>query len=64
MNVELKVAILKRFRTQEDFSQAIGENSSLVSKVVQGRRSLPPEKCKAWAKALGVKSHELFQECR
>jgi tetratricopeptide (TPR) repeat protein len=40
MNRELKATIFLKYGTQEDFAAAIGENPSVVSKVVRNRRKL------------------------
>jgi transcriptional regulator with XRE-family HTH domain len=61
VNFYLKSLIRQKFITQEDFAQQLGEDSSLVSKVVNNRRQLPPEKQERWAEALGVNTEELFR---
>ena len=52
MNLELKFEILKKFRTQADFSIAVKEHETFVSQVLMGRRKLTPEKAETWKKAL------------
>jgi ribosome-binding protein aMBF1 (putative translation factor) len=64
MNSTLKIKIWERFKTQADFAQAIREHESDVSRVVHGRRVLPPEKQRVWAEALGCDVTELFNEDR
>ncbi|UCF83759.1 MAG: XRE family transcriptional regulator [Desulfobacteraceae bacterium] len=60
MNRTLKLAIIREFGTQADFSMAIREDESIVSRVIRGRRSLSSEKKKEWAKVLKSKPQELF----
>lgn len=55
MNNELnkiRIEILKKFPTQSDFSEAVGEHESRVSQVVRGRRRLSDERRIKWAKVL------------
>ena len=56
----LKEKIRRAFKSQIAFAHHIGEQDSLVSKVVKGWRSLPIEKQEKWAKALKCKRSELF----
>lgn len=60
MNLLLKVKIIEKFGTQGDFAQVVKEGESLISRVVRGRRLLPPEKQKEWAKALKCSPDEVF----
>jgi transcriptional regulator with XRE-family HTH domain len=60
MNRELKAIIFLKYGTQEDFAAAIGENPSVVSKVVRNRRKLPQAKKLTWARALGCKPDRIF----
>jgi len=60
MDRKLKARIIERFGSQFDFSQAIHEHESLVSKVIRGRRKLSLEDKKKWAKALKCNPVELF----
>jgi len=62
MNRFLKAKIVERFGTQADFGQAIGEDETLISRVVRGRRQLSLERKVKWADALGCKVKELFRE--
>jgi transcriptional regulator with XRE-family HTH domain len=62
MNRRLKARIFEVFGTQGDFAQEIGEDETLVSKIICGRRILSLEKQKKWAKALGRKPQEIFCE--
>jgi hypothetical protein len=52
MYLDLKFVILKQFNSQADFSQAVGEHESKVSRVIRGRRKLSGKEAKTWAKAL------------
>ena len=60
MNLKLKFKIIEVFFTQADFALKIHENESLISRVIHGRRDLPDEKKKAWAKALECDAQEIF----
>ncbi len=60
ININLKMAIIRKFGTQADFAQAVSEREATVSRIVRGRRKLPTEKQAVWAKALGVKRKEIF----
>ena len=63
MNRKLKAKIVERFGTQSDFSAAINEDESNVSRVVRGRRTLPEENRKIWAKALGEEITSALFDC-
>ena len=52
INFPLKNEIKIKYRTQADFSEVVREHESLVSAVVNGRRRLPSEKQRYWAKVL------------
>lgn len=60
-NKDLKLAIVGKYGTQADFAAKISEQESVVSKVVRGRFTLPSEKQKLWAKALGCPVKALFK---
>ncbi len=60
MNWKLKVKIMEKFKTQWRFAQAIGKDSSLVSRVVTGATELAQNQKEEWAEALGCSSKELF----
>jgi len=62
INKRLKARIIRVFGTQVDYAQEIGEDETLVSKVICGRRPLSLDKQKEWAKALGCKPRDLFSE--
>ena len=55
MNRALKAMIVLRFGTQDDFARVIGENPSIVSKVIRGRHTLAADKKSKWASALQIK---------
>ena len=61
MNKKLRIEILKNYHTQANFSVAVGERESDVSRVIHGRRHLPEEKQRKWANALGVQPEEIFE---
>ena len=60
MNRALKAMIVFRFGTQEDFAKAIGENPSIVSKVIRGRQTLSAEKKSTWASTLQCEIKSIF----
>jgi plasmid maintenance system antidote protein VapI len=62
INKKLKARIFEVFGTQGDYAQQIGEDETLVSKIICGRRTLSSEKKKKWAKALGRKPQDIFSE--
>ena len=67
MNLKLKAKIIERYGSQVDFSEAIGIDETLISKVVRGRRTLSPEKQLDWmaTKAgISVETYNLCPDCR
>ncbi len=60
MNKKLKAKIVLEFGTQEDFAQAIGERSTVVSNVVRNRRNISPHKQLEWALALKCLPVDIF----
>ena len=60
MNYRLRVKIIERFHTQADFALELGENESLISRVIRGRRDIPDEKKRIWAKALKTEVQDVF----
>ncbi len=48
----LKAKIIERFGTQSDFGQSLGEDDTLISKVICGRRKLTKARAIVWLKAL------------
>jgi hypothetical protein len=59
-NKILRKKIKEQFSSQVAFAFHLGEHDSLVSKVVRGWITLPPDKQKKWAKALEARPEELF----
>jgi ribosome-binding protein aMBF1 (putative translation factor) len=62
MNQKLKAKIIEMFGTQSDFSQAIKEDESVVSRIIRGRRIPDDEQIRKWAAALGCKPDQIFPE--
>jgi len=60
MNRFLKAMIVFRFGTQEDFADAVEENSSVVSKVIRGRHTLSADKKSTWASTLQCEIKSIF----
>ncbi len=49
---KIRIAILGKFDSQADFSQAVGMHESAVSQVMRGRRKLGPNDAVQWVKTL------------
>jgi plasmid maintenance system antidote protein VapI len=62
MNKILKAKIFEIFGTQADFALAINEDETLISRVIRGRRNIEPERKIKWAKVLGCKVKEIFDD--
>ena len=62
LNKPLKARIFEVYGTQVDYALEIGEDETLVSKVICGRRTLSLEKQKIWATALGRNPQDIFSE--
>jgi len=62
VNWPLKQRIIEIYRSQADFGAVIKESECVVSRIVRGRRQLPPEKKREWASALRCKPEDLFAE--
>ena len=60
MNLELKLAILKRFPSQADFAFAVGEHESKVSNIVRGRRKLQRVQAQNWKQVLNC-DHKILE---
>ena len=61
MNKLLKLKIIEHYGSQVSFATKIGDDETLVSRIVRGWRNLPPDKQKEWAKALHTKRSLLFK---
>ena len=61
MNKKLKAKIIECFGTQADFSEAIDEDESLISRIVRGRRILPIEQQRKWARILNCNINDIFE---
>lgn len=62
MNRELKAQIILKYGSQSNFGQAIGEDETIISRVIHGRRVLDREKREKWADSLGCEQDELFKK--
>ena len=62
MNRILKATIIEKFETQADFAAAVGDDETMVSRVIRGRRALAPQKQAAWAETLGVPIRKIFRK--
>ena len=61
MNRKLKARIIEHFGSQADFAPIVGRDETYVSRIVRGRRTLPPAEQGRWADALKCKVEELLQ---
>ena len=61
MNKILKGRIYGKYGSQVDFAQENDIDETYVSKIVMGRRQLPPEKQKQWAEWLDCKVEDIFE---
>ena len=62
MNKRLKARIIEGFGTQSDFAEVARTHESVVSRVVRGRQRLSEDSQRLWAKLLGCKARELFEQ--
>ena len=62
MNLKLKFRIMEIYGSQADFAQIVGEDETLVSRVIRGRRTLSPVKKEMWARKLRSSVKTLFGE--
>ncbi len=61
MNKVLKGKIVEMYGTQADFAFAIGEDETVISRVIRGRRVLDSKKKAKWAKTLKCKPGAIFK---
>lgn len=59
-NAGLLIAIRGAGLTQEGFARAVGDDPSLVSRVVRGHFNLDPVRKQRWARVLKVPVNRLF----
>ena len=62
MNKRLKARIVLKHGTQVDFAQTIGEQPTVVSLVVRGRREISDVKKVEWANALSCQPGDIFDD--
>ena len=62
MNTNLKLEIIKKFRTQLDFAKAVKLNEQFISRVITERSSISPQEQQRWADILKCKVHTIFLE--
>jgi hypothetical protein len=60
MNKILRFKIIEKFGSQAEFSMAVKEDESTISRVLRGRRKLRKDAKKKWAKVLGCLPEEIF----
>ena len=62
MNKFLKLKIIERFGSQAEFSMAVNQDESVISRVIRGRRELSAGIKQKWADALGCKPEDIFKD--
>jgi len=62
MNWPLKVRIIEHFGKQWLFARELGIDDSIVSRVINGAKDLPPEQQKRWAKAMRCQVADIFPD--
>lgn len=60
MNLNLKLAILKKYPFQADFAKRIGISETILSRIIKERREPSAQLKEAMAFELGVNLDELF----
>lgn len=60
MNLNLKVAILRKYPVQADFAKQIGISETVLSRLIRERREATPELKETIAAGLGVDASEIF----
>ncbi len=61
MNIELLTEIKRKGLSQRTFAQIVGDHETLVSRVINGHWNLDPARKAKYAKVLGCKVQELFE---
>ena len=62
MNVKLKLKIIEKYGSQADFAQALKINETAISRIIRGRKKLPDDQRKIWAKALHCDPDDIFNK--
>jgi transcriptional regulator with XRE-family HTH domain len=60
MNLNLKIAILRRYPVQADFAKKIGISETVLSRLIKERREATPEMKETIATELGVDLSDIF----
>ena len=60
MNLKLKIKILEKFGSQADFAQKLNIDETVISRIVRGRKDLPDDKKRLWAKVLHCNPDDIF----
>jgi transcriptional regulator with XRE-family HTH domain len=60
MNLNLKIAILRRYPVQADFAKRIGISETVLSRIIKERRDAPPKLREMIANELEVEVSEIF----
>ena len=60
MNKKLKLKIIEQFGSQAEFSTAVDEDESTISRIINGRRTLSAERQETWACVLKCKVNDIF----
>ncbi|MBP1609665.1 MAG: hypothetical protein H6Q04_1900 [Acidobacteria bacterium] len=59
-NLRLRARIIEHFGLISDFAEAVGDNISVVSRIVNNRAKISPERAEKWSSVLGADLLELF----
>ena len=59
-NFKLRARIIEHFGLISDFAEAVGDDASVVSRIVNNRAKISPERAERWSSVLGADLMELF----
>ena len=62
MNLKLRAKILEKFGSQAEFSMAVKEDESTISRIIRNRRKPSEEQKIRWANIIGCKHNEIFSD--
>jgi plasmid maintenance system antidote protein VapI len=59
-NLKLRAKIVERFGLISDFAEEVGDDVSIVSKVINNRLKISTERAAKWSNLLGADVREMF----
>jgi len=59
-NLKLRARIIEHFGLISDFAEAVGDDVSVVSRIVNNRLKISRERAEKWSRVLGADLMELF----